>query len=241
TPVSANADWQPFTHIFEVDGVSISMSLVPEGCFMMGTESGGDSDERPVSEVCFDQPFWIDTFEVSNAQFNALNGVAGRASRRAEDERPREQITWFEARDFCVLRGDRLPTEAEWEYAARGPDALIYPWGNDFDADRVIDSSDPYGTADIGPDLRQNGRSWIGAYDLSGNVWEWVSSLYQPYPYSRDDGREADMGNRTDVLYVLRGGSFINATDYLRGAGRNGLNPNNEGNNGGFRCARSYQ
>ena len=135
--VSRNAEWTP--HIQDFDGVE--MVLVPAGCFMMGSEEGED-DEKPVHEVCFREPFWIDRFEVSNAQFEQFNGQAARSSNWTDGNLPRETITWFEARDFCELRGGRLLTEAEWEYAARGPDGLTYPWGNNYESTLVNDDNE---------------------------------------------------------------------------------------------------
>jgi formylglycine-generating enzyme required for sulfatase activity len=131
--VTANADWTPEIRMF--DGVE--MVLVPPGCFLMGTDDGR-SEESPAHEVCLDQPFWIDRYEVTNAQFARFEGQAAQPGWWADADRPREQITWFEARDFCALRSARLPTEAEWEYAARGPDGLLYPWGDTFVAENVV-------------------------------------------------------------------------------------------------------
>jgi len=208
-----NTDWQPFEQNF--DGVT--MVLVPTGCFTIGSEGGWD-DERNGNEICFDTPFWIDKYEVSNAQFASFAGAAASASNWTEPNRPRERITWFEARDFCASRDARLPTEAEWEYAARGPSNWIYPWGDEFVAENV-----GYGdnfssqTADVGSLV--GGASWVGAFDLSGNLWEWTSSIYQPYPYNPDDGREVD-SNSTDVLRVLRGGSWNSTTIVLRSSNR---------------------
>jgi formylglycine-generating enzyme required for sulfatase activity len=105
------------------------MALVPAGCFPMGSNDG-DFDEQPVHQICFDTPFWIDVTEVTNGQFAALSGQAERSSNWTDADRPRETVTWVEADAFCRLRGARLPTEAEWEYAAREPDGLVYPWGN---------------------------------------------------------------------------------------------------------------
>lgn len=88
---------------------------------------------------------------------------------------------------------------------------------------------------------RLNGVSWVGALDMSGNLWEWVSSLYQDYPYDGGDGREDDTGDRTDVLHVLRGGSFINSTSDLRVAYRNRVDPDLDNYLLGLRCARSLE
>jgi formylglycine-generating enzyme required for sulfatase activity len=189
--VSANADWQPVTQDFD----GMTMVLVPPGCFMMGNEEGR-RDERPAHEVCFDAPFWIGQTEVTNAQYGS-NGNG------QNPNQPRENLTWMEARDFCASRGMRLPTEAEWEYAGRGPDGLIYPWGNDLiDNNLVFDRNSPGQTADVGS--RPEGASWVGALDMAGNVWEWVSSRYDRYPYTTDDGRE-DLSDTT-AQRVYRGG-----------------------------------
>ena len=250
--VQANADWTPV--IQEFDGVQ--MVLVPAGCFRMGDENG-IFNEWPEHELCFDAPFWIDRYEVSNAQFDAFNGQAANASYWPQEDRPREQISWFEARDFCDLRDTRLPTEAEWEYAARGPDSLIYPWDDGFEgtrlnfcdvqcgdalgynlADRSVD--DGYGfTAPIGN--YPAGASWVGALDMSGNVWEWTSTRYDteqfPYPYDTDDGRENPDDDESER--VIRGGSFDYPADMVRAAVRTGIEPFHVSGNWGFRCARS--
>ena len=238
TPVTRNANWTPIERDF--DGVM--MVLVPAGCFDMGSTDSNSADERPVHEQCFDQPFWIDKYEVTQAQFRLLDGTQATAPGFSGDNRPVEQITWFEARDFCELRDGRLPTEREWEYAARGPDSLVYPWSNSWNANNAnnaVQGNIPEGTANVGS--IPTGTSWVGALDMSGNVWEWTSSLFEPYPYDAGDGREADTGSRTDVLRVVRGGSWNGFDYYLRSAVRSG-NYQTLGNfNVGFRCARSYE
>lgn len=230
TLITHNADWTPVEQDF--DGVT--MVLVPVGCFEMGNEDF--SDAKPVHQQCFDQPFWLDKYEVTNGQFTQFDGEARRESHRADANRPREQIAWVEARDFCALRGARLPTEREWEYAARGPDNLVYPWGNDWNLDKVVWSGNSANqTAEVGS--KTGGIAWVGALDLSGNVWEWVSSLYQPYPYQPDDGRE----NLDEThVRVLRGGSWFYSDDVPFRASLRGKNIPDSGNTDtGFRCARS--
>ena len=229
-----NNDWTPVER--EFDGVT--MVLVPAGCFMMGSGTG-DSDERPVHEQCFDAPFWIDKTEVTQAQFARLGGVKANDNRFTGDDRPVERITWFEARDFCELRGGRLPTEAEWEYAAGGVESWVYPWGDIWDGDHTIHSGNSNSqTADVGS--RPSGASWVGALDMSGNVWDWTNSLYEAYPYDVDDGRERDTENSTDVLRVLRGGSWLFfSSDYLRVAVRGRLDPHGRSFGRGFRCVLS--
>jgi formylglycine-generating enzyme required for sulfatase activity len=234
TAVAQLNQWQPDIQV--VDGVD--MVIVPPGCFWMG--SMFETDEQPVNEQCFDKPFLMDRFEVTNAQFEQFGGEAEYDSLQPESDHPREKITWVEARDFCMKRrGARLPTDAEWEYAARGPDSLIYPWGNEFDADNVAYISNSTETAPVGEDQRPGGQSWVGAYDMSGNVWEWVSSALAIYPYDPDDGRE-DLDNE-DVLRVLHGGSFFNFEILVRAANRIGDHPTNQDEYIGFRCALSLQ
>jgi formylglycine-generating enzyme required for sulfatase activity len=228
------------------------MALVPAGCFMMGSDSG-DSDEQPVHEQCVES-FYIDRTEVTQADFERLGGVKANANRFDGADRPVERITWFEARDFCDLREARLPTEAEWEYAARGPDARVYPWGDDFVADNVVyEGNSNSQTANVGS--RPGGASWVGAVDLSGNVWEWVSTIYgvdndfdynfnesgerlYPYPYTDDDGREDNSDNRSAVR-VLRGGSWNGLDSGVRAANRGRYYPVDSYNFFGFRCALS--
>lgn len=243
--VTRNGDWTPVMQDF--DGVS--MVLVPPGCFMMGTSDDemtqltdeyGDffADEAPQHEQCFATAFWIDQTEVTQAQFAAFGGQAENPVFYPGDNRPVESVSWFEAQDLCELRGARLPTEAEWEYAARGPDGLLYPWGDEWAADRAVwDQTGRQGTSDVG--LFPTGASWVGALDMTGNVWEWVSSQFLPYPYSADDGREEATGNRTNLRRTLRGGSWFNDELYIfRAADRHWNSPIHDYSSVGFRCAR---
>ncbi len=209
---------------------------------MMGSEDG-ENDERPVHQQCISEPFWIDRYEVTNEQFERLDGQAENRPDWERPNQPRTSVTWFEARDFCELRGARLPTEAEWEYAARGLDSLVYPWGNEFVGESVVYDENATEPADVGS--RRGGISWVGAYDMSGNVWEWVSTIYDNsdetgeflYPYDPDDGRE-DL-DRADVLRGLRGGSFLESGNLLRAAYRGRINSFTYNRVDGFRCALS--
>jgi iron(II)-dependent oxidoreductase len=241
--VEHNADWEPYAPL-ENDFNGVTMVLVPAGCFMMGSDPDGqqwDGQQWVIGVTdggsqCFDAPFWIDKHEITNANYGSL----GCREQSDDPRQPRNCVNWFNAQSFCQSREARLPTEAEWEYAARGPDSLYYPWGNPFNADNVIDSSDfPRETFETGTAIE--GGSWAGALDMSGNEWEWTSSLFGEYPYDKDDGREADAGDNPNVLRSLRGGSFRSAERDLRSATRHRLFPNNTIDDLGFRCARDYQ
>jgi formylglycine-generating enzyme required for sulfatase activity len=243
--VTANDEWTP--ELQEFDGVE--MVLVPPGCFMMGsTEDDIDyavqlceavlgelctrtwfEDESPLHEVCFDEPFWIDVYEVTNTQYGSSGEWSG-------DNLPRESVSWSDAAAHCEDRGARLPTEAEWEYAARGPDGLVFPWGNDFVADNVVYSGNSGNrTREVGS--KPGGISWVGAYDLSGNVWEWVNDWYGPYP---GEAQVNPAGPGDGEYRARRGGAWITYSYVVRAAVRSDNVPSKEDHIGGFRCARSY-
>lgn len=225
-------DWTPVEQDF--DGVT--MVLVPAGCFMMGSNDGEDR-EQPVHQQCFNTLFWIDKYEVTQAQFRRLGGIQTNPPSFSGDNRPVERITWFEARDFCELRDARLPTEAEWEYAARGPDSLVYPWGNEFIADNVVYERNSNGrTAEVGS--RRGGASWVGALDMSGNVWEWTLFEYRDYLYDSADGRE---NTSADSRRVVRGGSWHDDANGLRVTYRGVNDPSFMYVYLGFRCVRPYE
>jgi formylglycine-generating enzyme required for sulfatase activity len=248
--VNNNADWQALYSggfIHEYDGVD--MALVPAGCFQMGDDPkgyhhDGDSWEQGVPDggrVCFDEPFWMDRTEVTQGDFARFDGTQANENASRGYNHPVENITWAEARDFCLQRGTRLPTEAEWEYAARGVDALFYPWGNESVSENAVWNRDPsQGTAEVAS--IPAGASWVGAVDMSGNVWEWVNSLYRPYPYDATDGREAATGERIESPRGLRGSSWYGDESFLlRATLRGWSNPSIITGYWGFRCARSIE
>ena len=230
---SVAANWLPVIDTF--DGVP--MASVPAGCFLMGS-ADGTPNEQPVNEVCLASDFWIDVYEVTHDQFAAFGGVAGRAAAFADigGTLPRERVTWFEARDLCALRGGALPSEAEWEYAARGAAQHAYPWGDVFLPGVAVVSLGP-GNHPEAVGERADGQSWVGAQDLAGNLWEWVSSVYSPYPYAAHDGRE-DINFKGDVPRVIRGGAWSYSTELARSAARSSRPPTTETSDIGFRCVR---
>jgi formylglycine-generating enzyme required for sulfatase activity len=229
--ISRNEDWIPL----ELDFDGVAMVLVPNGCFMMGsnTQIGNRTYEaqQPVHEQCFNMPFWIDKYEVTQEQFQRFGGVKAETYNYTDNNFPVTSITWFEANTFCALRGGKLPTEREWEYVARGPSNFVYSWGNYF-IETNINSSIPtiVGT-------KPEGASWVGVMDMNGNVTEWTSSLYQPYPYYTDDGRERDTGNDKSVERTIRGFAL---GSMFRSSERQGESPSSESGLLGFRCVRPY-
>ncbi len=226
TPVESNAAWTPVFATFD----DIEMAFVPAGCFTMGHDEGR-RDQRPEHQICFDQPFWIGRYEITNAEYGSSGAFAG-------DRHPRENLTWFEARDFCATHGLRLPTEAEWEYAARGPDSLLYPWGNDLiEANLVFERNNNAQTADVGS--LSAGVSWVGAFDMAGNVAEWTSSLYEAYPYDAADGRENP--DDAETPRVTRGplGGYVEFSGSLPFRVRRA--PGDRDWFIGFRCARAAE
>jgi formylglycine-generating enzyme required for sulfatase activity len=160
---------------------------------------------------------------------------------RAKQEHPVTCVSWHDALAFCRWAGVRLPSEAEWEKAARGADGRIWPWGNREPNNGVCNFNMTVGdTTAVGryPD----GKSPYGVLDVAGNVWEWTSSLWgadvsEPefgYPYAAQDGRENPSAPDT-VRRALRGGSFRNFAQHVRCAYRNRHNPNNRNDYIGFR------
>ena len=216
---------------------------VAAGAFVIGSDH--DPSERPPHEVRL-AACWIAKAAVTNAQYRRFVQATGHQSagewerwaQRWGDGCPVVDVSWHDAMAYCQWAGLRLPTEAEWEHAARGSHGLRYPWGDAWDASRCRNSVGG-GVGSAGQPAAvgsyPQGASPFGCLDMSGNVWEWCSSRYTPYPYSASDGREDLTG---DALRSLRGGTwYLNHPDGFRAAIRIGTHPGDS--NGGFRCARS--
>jgi iron(II)-dependent oxidoreductase len=237
------------------------MALVAAGDFVMGSNNGPD-DEKPEHRV-FVKSFLIDVLPVSNADFAKFLNVRGLKNHLGEsfyddDDRdarihqqnsswqadrgyethPANEVSWVGARDYCASLNKRLPTEAEWEKAARGTDGRKYPWGNSKpDRTRALYGAAYNASAPV--DAFPAGASPYGVLDLSGNQWEWVASAYRPYPYSADDGREHQTPG---PIRSTRGGGHDSTEDELTTTqrGRNlSRNPKAGHHNIGFRCASS--
>jgi formylglycine-generating enzyme required for sulfatase activity/protein-disulfide isomerase len=239
---SSNSYWTPVVQEFNW----IPFVKVPAGCFMMGSEAGGDG-EKPVHEVCLSE-FWIMQTEVTNTQYRrcvddgacTLPGVATFYSDPDYADHPVVYVDWRQANDFAVWLDGQLPTEARWEYAARGPEGWEYPWGEEWDQSWVIGNrSSSEGTASVGS--RPEGASWVGALDMSGNVWEWVADWYDADYYAAlADGAVNPRGPGSGEYRVLRGGSWNDTyASFFRAAYRLLRYPNFRDLKYGFRCARS--
>jgi TolB protein len=226
-----------------------AMVYVPGGTFQMGSDAGdthANDDEFPKHSVTLDG-FWIDRTEVTNAQYALCVAsddcepmlYAVDATLSGEDY-PVAGVSWEDAADYCAWAGARLPTEAEWEYAARGTQGSIYPWGDGFDCARgnFREGCDGYSsTAPVGS--FPSGASWCGALDMAGNVWEWVADWAGDYP---SEAQTNPAGPPTGVRRIFRGGSFRFGESYVRTADRSRHNPSERGGNGGYiglRCALS--
>ena len=198
------------------DNKNVFMRLIPAGEFTMGNDSG-DAESRPANVVSL-EAFYIDKYEVTNDMYDAcVYAVKCRKPRQTGSATrstyyknpvfanyPVISVDWKMAKTYCEWRGARLPTEAEWEKAARGTDGRTYPWGNDKPDCSLANFSGCVG--DTTPvDQHEKGQSIYGVYGMSGNVLEWTSSLFKLYPYNSTDGREDPdaSGNR-----VARGGAW---------------------------------
>jgi formylglycine-generating enzyme required for sulfatase activity len=223
---------------------SMQFRSIPAGRFWMGSgeeDAQAYHEEKPRHEVDLRYEYRIGLYPVTVAQFREYVEETGaehdRESLRASGNTPVVGVSWYEAVAFCDWLTHRwhdkgrlepgwrvtLPSEAEWEKAARGVDGRIYPWGPDFDADRANTDEAGVGTVSaVG--CFPSGVSQYGCEELSGNVLEWTRSAFKPYPYSPSDGRE-DMEASAKILRVLRGCSFFDDSRYARCAYRDGYEP----------------
>ena len=208
-----------------------NMVLIPAGEFEMGSEAAEDE----ISHRVYLSSFYIDTFEVTQEQFEQVMG--NNPSDFQGTNLPVEQVTWYEARDYCKAVGKRLPTEAEWEKAACGGTQTAYAWGNTINGDYAWywDNSKRR-THSVG----RRKPNAFGLYDMYGNVWEWVADYYSDN-YYRISPKEDPPGPFTSKYRVIRGGSWRDLPDFLRATRRNYDLPVGRFNHIGFRCAKSAE
>jgi formylglycine-generating enzyme required for sulfatase activity len=221
----------------------MELLYIPAGEFIMGSDIG-DKDEKPAQEVTLDA-FWIDKTEITNALYSKCvnSSICARPVNESSYTRfgyyedfkfsdyPVINVNWNMAKTYCEWIGRRLPTEAEWEKAARGTDANIYPWGNTLPDSDILNYDGMVGdTTKVGTYLK--GVSPYGALDMAGNVWEWVDGWYDAYP--GNSLYDSDFGTK---YRVLRGGSWNGSIYYARSTYRLNSDAINTYINIGFRCA----
>jgi formylglycine-generating enzyme required for sulfatase activity/tRNA A-37 threonylcarbamoyl transferase component Bud32 len=243
TPTPTPARRLGDTWVRPADGMV--MVYVPAGKFEMGS-TDGDDGEQPVHAVALDG-FWIGRTEVTNGQYARCvaagtckppeGGFLSRYGDSDYDDYPVAWVDWYQGAAYCEWAGARLPTEAEWEYAARGPEGYVYPWGNDApDCDRANYGGCVGDLVAVGS--YPTGASWCGALDLAGNAWEWVADWYGRYSSRRQVNPQ---GPPSGDGRVLRGGQWGTPPFYLRSASRTWVVPGDHSNVIGFRCAESSE
>ena len=235
------------TMVSKKDGMILV--FVPAGEFTMGSDSG-EQDEMPAHTVSLDA-FWIDQTEVTNAMYAkcVADGAAcvppsaERSDKRDNyygisefDNYPVVYVNWDQAKVYCLWAERRLPTEAEWEKAARGTDGRIYPWGNESPNANFLNYKAVVGDVTEGGKY-PSGASIYGAYDMAGNVLEWVNDWYGE-TYYKDSPASNPLGPDIDVFRVYRGGSWNSDSNSVRSAYRYGSGPSGTSDELGFRCTR---
>jgi formylglycine-generating enzyme required for sulfatase activity len=220
-----------------VDGMV--MVYVPAGEFNMGSDdTNSDADEHPRHTVSLDA-YWIDRTEVTQAMYAACVQAAvcedvAHPPADAAGSDPVQGVTWPNAAAYCEWVGRRLPTEAEWEKAARGTDGRIYPWGDQApnselgNFEKQQDGAQPVGSY-------PQGASPYGVLDMAGNVYEWVADWYDPDYYGQSPS-ENPKGAGSSLQRVLRGGNWNSNADTLRSSNRFWAFPGRNDFDG-FRCA----
>ncbi len=225
-------------------GAGMAMALIPGGHFVMGRASGaepGGADELPMHAVNV-APFYLGKYEVTQAQWATVMGF--NPSRYKDPRRPVDQVTWLQVQEFIQKINQlektnkyRLPSEAEWEYAARAGSAAAYFFGNDIrDLTRYawFGAEHDVGTAPVG---KKQPNPW-GLHDIYGNVWEWVEDCAHPdYQGAPPDARPWSGGDC--ALRVVRGGGWNSPASYVRSAVRGSSVPDLNDSGTGFRLARS--
>ena len=247
------------------DDAKENMIFIPEGSFTMGFKidndhEWGDMDEEPVHQVTLSS-YWIDKYEVTSSNFSKfLNENKNEAHRFIEitpsvtvqfedniyqprkglENYPVNRVSWFGADAYCKWKGKRLPTEAEWEKAARGDDQRIFPWGNQFPDNSRVTFRRKFSEKEFRVmepvDGLPAGVSPYGVHHMAGNVWEWVSDWFDSVAY-QDENRMDPKGPESGISKVLRGGNWYYKAYYMRTTYRFNERPGVFKVWQGFRCA----
>ncbi len=230
------------------------MVYIPEGAFIMGSDDDNAlAGSKPAHEVYLDG-FWIDKYEVTNAQFaqcvdagycyepRDLSSATRKEYYKSIDyaNYPVIHVDWNQAQAYCSWAGKRLPTEAEWEKAARGENALIYPWGNEIPPVMPMQVGQFESGDTVPVDDFPDGASPYGVFNMSGNVWEWTADQYDQYYYSKSPSKNPKSvtgGND----YVVRGYSWAYPFSRYEITTRNFSYVLNHTYDLGFRCAADDQ
>jgi formylglycine-generating enzyme required for sulfatase activity len=252
------ADPPPYALLATLTGKDgAPMVVIPAGPFPMGVPQGdrdGGRDEYPRHRV-FVGIFYIDKFEVTNGRYLEFvkatnhrvpqnpgnptrNLWQGKAVSESLAERPVINVDWHDAEAYCRWAGKRLPTEAEWEKAAKGTSDRRFPWGNVEPTAKHLNYNQQWaGEKTLMPvGSYEAGKSPYGVYDMAGNVWEWVNDWYDPTYYEKSPA-ENPKGPETGTMRVVRGSGWQNETPTVRIFTRIGSDPTNRNESTGFRCA----
>ena len=246
TPISAPANLDNYPPFYNPVN-NMELAYVPEGKFLMGSNPYDHylgQSELPQHSVYLDA-FWISKTQVTNAMFTSCvnagvckYSVSHKINPHYLDplysNHPVVYVSWEMAQTFCRWTGGSLPTEAEWEKAARGPDGARYAWGEERPRLKFVNAANEYGTTTI-TGIFPYGKSYYGVFDMGGNVREWVNDWYDPTYYQYTTDRNP-MGPETGDKKVLKGASFSDEYRYCRASNRLSHEPASTGNVRGFRC-----
>jgi len=263
---SPSPTFTPFEIITTIDPIDgMVLIRIPVGEFEMGSYREGDSqafDKELIQHRVYLDTYWIDQTEVTNAKYTMCvasgectqpaNNFSVTRNRYYDDSQyadyPVIFVNWSQAAAYCAWVGRRLPTEAEWEKAARGPESRIYPWGDNFDGTLAnycdLNCDRPWkdnrfddGYTDTSPvGSYADGASFYGVQGMAGNVHEWVADWYGPYT---QDYQTNPTGPESGLDKIMRGGSWGDDFTHIRSDVRSPINPDNWLDFIGFRCARS--
>jgi formylglycine-generating enzyme required for sulfatase activity len=229
----------------------MKLHYVPAGSFMMGSDERGPGGEMPVHKVILDA-FWIDETEITNGMYmqcveaGACQPPGNKWSSMHDSyyddlqytNYPVVYVSWNDAQAYCHWAGRALPSEAQWEKAARGIDGRSYPWGNQVPDKDLLNYNNNIGdTTEVGK--YPNGKSPYGAYDMAGNVWEWVSDWYG-YDYYANSPPYNPFGPDSGQNHVVRGGAWAGNDCGYSAADRCAISPGVKNADLGFRCALSF-
>ena len=236
-------------------GVEMAFICVPAGEFLMGSDEKNDSeaedDELPQHKVYLDE-YLIGKYPVTNGQYAAFVNETGQSAPsdwergafpKEKEHHPVVRVSWEDAVEFCGWASKtsgktiRLPSEAEWEKAARGTDERIYPWGNQKPESSLCNFNIEIGDTTAVGRYSQKGDSPYGCADMAGNVWEWVNDWYDA-KYYENSPQKNPRGASDGRSRVLRGGSWLYVSRVVRVSNRVRVYPDLKYNGCGFRCVR---